>query len=83
MVIKSFDDLDKIIAVQIKLKRPHHYNVDLYFSEQEKYETNKFLKNLGSSAVGSVQIKGASDSAQPVLADRLVYGGYVFNLIQV
>ena len=75
----SFDDINAIIEVAIKLNLPK--TINFYGTEYTFRDAHKFLKPLSKKSTEWVDLN--KDGEYPVFADVFIYAGFTFNLIHV
>ena len=74
--MKSIEDLNRLVGLLIHHHLPKEQT--LWMGIEEYNETNRFLRNLGSSGVLSVKLDGTIPKLECI---RIIYGGYTFNIV--
>lgn len=75
-LFESWDGLNKLVDFLIKARQPIEQT--FYFTNPEMERVDNFLKNLGSSGVTAVPLKGTA-----IGCSRIIYGGFCFNLVNI
>lgn len=77
----NFGTLGKIVDFKIKY-RDGDTPVTIYGNSEDREQWHQFFKNLGSGAVGSVQIQGTPLENDEAFG-QIIFGGVKFILIEL